>query len=297
MKNVLITGAQGFIGSLLGQYLSQRGHKVFSFTGDILDESLGNSILKLNSIDFVFHLAGISHVEACEKNPELAHKVNCFGTHKVAEEFFKFNPNASFYFFSTAQVYNIDSSSQTTKLNEHSPLLPKGVYSSTKLEAELNLKNEFAHKHKIRVLRLFNHTHKSQDPAFFVPGIYNQLLEIKKSGKPTLKVGNIDIQRDISIVSSIFPKIHGLIDNESKVSSSFEVFNICSGIGRNLKNLIQIMASQMNVSIEIQVDPSRVRKNDPQSIIGDQTKLAAHLHNLENVPLSDDNFIEQFLSR
>jgi nucleoside-diphosphate-sugar epimerase len=80
MKNILITGAKGFIGTYLVNHFKDNYN-----VSTIEDEDVCSQNLKpyFRHIDYVIHLAAISGIDYCDENPELANKVNFFGTENI----------------------------------------------------------------------------------------------------------------------------------------------------------------------------------------------------------------------
>ena len=147
-KTILVTGGAGFVGSRLVPFLLERGYKVkvldnlmynqssllnylleenFEFIkGDITDELKVKK--SLENVDFIIHLAAIVGAPRCEKDPELAIKVNLNG----AEVINRLRENIPIIFPSTGSVYG----KLTEICTENSPVNPLSIYGKTKYEAE-----------------------------------------------------------------------------------------------------------------------------------------------------------------
>jgi dTDP-4-dehydrorhamnose reductase len=141
MKTLLITGADGFVGGFLSNYLSKE-FRVYptvmenkTNSGNLTQMDITNSknvdaaIKKINP-DIILHLAGIKDVKFCEQNPKIAELVNKTGTANVstaAEE-----AGAFMVYLSTDYVFD----GKTGMYKEDDPAIPETVYGKTKLAGE-----------------------------------------------------------------------------------------------------------------------------------------------------------------
>jgi len=170
VKNILITGGAGYIGSHITEILLKQKKKIVLidnlstgykklinkkakfFKLDIQNTKKINEIIIKNKIDSVIHLAASLVIGLGEKYPNKYYKNNVLGTQKIliACKGTKVN---NFIFSSTAAVYK----DGLYKVSENSKLKPKSVYGKTKLKAEKIIKN-FCSKEKINygILRYFN---------------------------------------------------------------------------------------------------------------------------------------------
>jgi GDP-4-dehydro-6-deoxy-D-mannose reductase len=303
MQNVLVTGPMGFIGShLLKRLKKSLDFNIIPFEGDLLSSNDIESHLNKASIHQVIHLAGISHPIDCENDPSKAFQINVAGTQLLAEKLLLKAPLSTLYFFSTAQVYRDSQLKEATEsaafaIDEKHEVEAQNTYARSKLAGETILKSVYSQKLKIRILRLFNHTHKSQQPNAFLPRVYKELLNAPKGQTLNLKLGNVDLIRDFSSIQSLLEKINLLINNEKGFNSNFEIFNVSSGVGLKLRDLVQFLAFRLNLDVNIILDPSRLRTGEPNQIIGDSQKLMQHLKQRPIDLMSYKNrFVEEFLA-
>lgn len=299
MKKILITGARGFIGTHLHRALTRGGSQVLApdhHALNVADETSVTNFFKQNPVDVVVHLAGISHVQACEKDPALARAINVKGTRNVLEHALVANLKTHFILASTAQVYAPpvgDEVASGVCFDESRKLDPQNLYAQTKWEAEQVVIDSLAQT--ATTLRFFNHTHKSQSPAFFLPHVHRELQEYRDGGseKPAvIPVGNIDLWRDIGSVFDLCRAIAMVIEN---ASWRREVFNVCSGHAKNLRSLAEGLARKMDVEVHFKTDPARVRPNEPIKIVGGHGKLTAAVGWRPNVR-SEAELLDDFLS-
>lgn len=155
MKNILVTGAAGFIGSQLSYRLWKDGENVillddFSYgsndnlvfekhdfrgeiiVGDIRDTTLLEKLFSENEFDLVYHIAGITPLPDCQVNPSLAVDVNVRGTVEILSMAKKYNVK-QVIFASTSAVYENNTDFPSVETNVVSPSL---IYPSTKYTAE-----------------------------------------------------------------------------------------------------------------------------------------------------------------
>lgn len=267
MKKVFVTGSTGFLGSHLVALFKQNPDlfQIHEFRGEIVNASELLTAVQSFTPDIVIHLAGMSHVMECEADPGKAMQVNCLGTENLIFALKKINFAGSFYFSSTAQVYKSVQKNDRVNFDESSIVEPQNTYALTKFLAEKAVQgfSEITSA-QVTILRLFNHTHKTQSSRFFLPSVYNQILNAKDGD--TIKLGNLDIYRDFSLVSDLMDFfINDLKCNQRK---KFEILNLSSGVGRHLKTLVNLFSQKLNKKVKIETDPSLVRKGEPTHIIG-----------------------------
>lgn len=151
MKNILITGASGFIGRVLCDRLSTDNKiigvditclpdRAFNITWEQVDISNFNlvaAICEKHSSDVVIHCAGIAHQKIGAVNRVAYTKVNSEATENLARAAIKCNPDVQFIFFSSVSVYGEENLS--VPVSEDSPAHPSSDYAVSKLDAERRL--------------------------------------------------------------------------------------------------------------------------------------------------------------
>jgi len=170
IKNILITGGAGYIGSHVTEVLLKNKKNVFIvdnlstgykklintnanfFKIDINNSKKMHEIIIKNNIDSVIHLAAVLSVGESEKNPKKYKKINIIGTKKLLLAIDKTNVR-NIIFSSTCAVYK----DGYLKVSEKTKLEPTSVYGKTKLKGEKLIKF-FCKKNKINygILRFFN---------------------------------------------------------------------------------------------------------------------------------------------
>ena len=170
VKNILITGGAGYIGSHIAEILLKKNKRVFLidnlstghrklinkkakfFKLDIHNKNKVKNIIENHQIDSIIHLAANLIIGEGQKKPEKYYKNNVLGTQKLLEACHKTNVK-NLIFSSTAAIYK----EGQYQVSEKSTIKPKSIYGKTKIKAESLIK-KFAKKNKINygILRYFN---------------------------------------------------------------------------------------------------------------------------------------------
>jgi UDP-glucose 4-epimerase len=233
MKNILVTGGAGYIGSHIVEELVKKnflkifivddlstGHKrlinkkATFIKANINKTQLIKKIILKNKIDTIIHLAAKTIVTESEKKPKLYYKANVLGTSSLLDAA-KNSLVKNFLFSSTAAVYG----SKIRYVNEKSKTLPDSVYGKTKLQAEDLVKRNF--KKNYIILRYFNVVGASPSKKIGLINKYGQLfknfaLEILKN-KPKLSVYGKDYNTKDGTCIRDFIHVSDLADIHLKV--------------------------------------------------------------------------------
>lgn len=152
---VLLTGASGFLGTIITQTLNQEGLDIITLarTGATINVDLANSIPQLRKFNLVIHSAGKAHsVPKTESEKIEFHEVNVVGTNNLLKGLEKYDLPEQFVFISSVSVYGQESG---LNINEEFPLQALDAYGLSKIEAE-NLVEAWCKKHNVvcTILRL-----------------------------------------------------------------------------------------------------------------------------------------------
>ena len=296
VKNVLITGGAGYIGSHVTETLLKKNKKVFLvdnlstghkklinkkakfFKLDIANKHGIKKIIEKYKIDSIIHLAAHLIIGEGQKKPKKYYKNNVLGTKKLMEAC-KNSTVKNFIFSSTAAIYK----EGQYKVSENSMIKPKSIYGKTKIKAE-NLIINFAKKNKINygILRYFNIAgaspsgkigliNKKSDHLF-----KNFSSEIMKK-RPKLKIYGSDYKtkdgsciRDFIHVSDI-AQIHYLILEKINKLKISKILNC--GYNKGISVLEVAKEFKKQSSKKVNIIFTKRRKDDLIKIIASNKKL------------------------
>lgn len=135
----------------------------------------------------------------------------------------------------------------------------------------------------IVLTRSFNHIGPMQKSVFVVSSLAKQLVELRNTGKNkgSIVTGDVSIVRDFTDVRDVVRAYYLLL----KEGKKGHVYNVCSGIGLSIKDLIDIMAKHLNIEVDINTDNRLIRPADNKKIIGSNEKIKRELRWRNNIPL------------
>jgi GDP-4-dehydro-6-deoxy-D-mannose reductase len=127
--------------------------------------------------------------------------------------------------------------------------------------------------HGVRVIaaRAFNHSGPGQSPSFLLPALVGRALAARASGASTLPLGNPTPMRDFSHVADVAAAYVAL----ARRGTPGEVYNIASGVGHSVGDLVAMVLARAGVSAQAVIDSSLQRAVDVPMLVGDSTKLRA----------------------
>ena len=295
VKNILITGGAGYIGSHTAEILIKNKKKVFIvddlstgfkklilkktkfYKTSILNKKKLKKIIVKNNIDSIIHLAAVLSVGESEKKPKKYNKINVEGT-KILLESIKNTKVKNLIFSSTCAVYK----DGFTQVTEKTKLSPSSVYGGTKLKCEKIIKN-FCKKYKINfgILRYFNVAGASLSGKIGQINKGDQLfknlsVESQKK-KPIFRIYGTKYKtkdgtciRDyihVSDISDIHYKVLLKIDN----FNTSIILNCGYGKGISVSDAIKSFSKYANKNLKIVKLPNR--KGDMIKVISNNSKL------------------------
>jgi len=291
----LITGGFGFAGRHLSQYLVSCGDDVAltyhpkhedgpknedgflvpvpksiqSFALDVADKSAVSQLFSLTQPDVIYHLAAMTFVPDAEKDPTLAYDVNLQGSLNVLEAVKQHVPKSRVLVVSSSEVYG-EPRPGALPVTELSELRPITNYGATKTAAD-RAAHVYAYRNHLDVVvaRPFPHIGPGQSDRFAISSFCRQVAEIKLGkAKPVLKVGNLEARRDYSDVSDI---VRGYREAALNGKRS-EAYNLCSGLSREIGEILKTIIKVGEVEVEVVQDPGRYREVDIADIYGEYAK-------------------------
>jgi GDP-4-dehydro-6-deoxy-D-mannose reductase len=277
-----ITGISGFVGSYLAKLLIDKGYEVFGITysKDIKYNNLkvfkcdlrdGESLKKiLNDIkpDHIYHLAGITSIPQSLKNPEATYETNILGSMNLFEA--SRNIKTRILFVGSGDEYGLVDN-KDIPINERVLLRPLNFYSVSKASADM-MAFQYFKNYNMDIVRVrpFNHTGPGQRAEFVCSDFARQIAYIEKGIKePVVYVGNLNIERDFSDVRDV---VEGYL-LALTMGDAGEIYNICSGRGIKIKDILEILINFSNTRIKIKEDKEKFRQSETPIIIGNPDKF------------------------
>lgn len=297
MKNILVTGGAGYIGSHIVEKLVKKkflkifivddlstGHKrlinkkATFIKANINKTKLIKKIVLKNKIDTIIHLAAKTIVTESEKKPKLYYKVNVLGTKSLLNAA-KNSLVKNFLFSSTAAVYG----SKIRYVNENSKTFPDSIYGKTKLQAENLVKRNF--KKNYIILRYFNVVGASPSKKIGLINRYGQLfknfaVEILKN-KPKLSVYGKDYDTEDGTCIRDFIHVSDLAEIHLKVllkvSKNDKSVILNCGYGKGFSVLEVVNNFKKFSKNKVTVKFQKRRKAEIVESIANVTKLKNYL--------------------
>ena len=286
---IFITGAGGFVGTYLIRQLQKKTDNeiygaVYKSTSDISSLLPQNHILEGDLTDFavaeshlqtiqpniIYHLAALSVVGNSFSNATKVINTNTNLSFNLFEAARLIVPKARIINICSANVYGavLDSS---RPLTESTPFRPLNPYSVSKINQEmLGLEYHLTYGSDVIALRPFNHTGIGQTTDFLIPRLAQQFAAIEKGQlAPTIEIGNLDSIRDFSDVRDMVRAY--VLAAESCLAG--EAYNIGSGKGYKVSQVIDIFQSLSQAKVEIKVKKDLVRSADVPALVADFTKF------------------------
>ena len=288
-KRVLVTGAEGFIGSHLVERLLKEGAKVkafslynFSnswgwldtfpkdklakieiFSGDIKDYN--NIYDAMEGIDVVFHLAALIGIPFSYHSQDTYIDTNIRGTVNILQAARRLKTKKIVH-TSTSEVYG---TAQYVPINEEHPINPQSPYAATKASGDyLALSFHKSFDLPVTVLRPFNAFGPRQSARAVMPTIITQIL----AKKPAIKLGNLNAVRDLTYVCDI---VDAFVKIAEAKGTNGNVYNAGSNREISIKDLACLIMKSLKRKTKIAQDKSRLRpeKSEVMQLVCDFDKI------------------------
>jgi GDP-4-dehydro-6-deoxy-D-mannose reductase len=223
--------------------------------------------------DGVVHLAAVASGPDALRDPGYAWSVNAAGTarvvHALAEARRDGRGDPQVLVVSTGEVYG---RGDGTPRRETDPLAPCSPYAASKVGAETAALEAWRRTGlRVVVARAFAHTGPGQDDRFVIPAFARRLKFAKRIGAPVVKVGNLEPVREFLHVQDVVDAYARLLMK----GEAGEVYNVASGQGISLEDLLFKLADLVGVRPIIEADPELMRPADVPYLVGDAAKLRA----------------------
>ncbi len=286
-KKVLVTGADGFIGSHLVEKLVAQGYEVralanynsFNSWGWLEDVSCKNDIEVVSGdvrdpffcrqitkdIDIVFHLAALIAIPYSYVAPNSYVETNINGTLNICQAALD-NGCARIIHTSTSEVYG---TAQYVPIDEKHPLQAQSPYSASKIGADAMAMSYFnAFNLPLTIARPFNTYGPRQSARAVIPTIITQIA----NGKKEIKLGDVSPTRDFNYVSDTCDGFIALAENQHCMG---EVVNIGSNYEISVGDTLNIIKDIMGSDVRFITDEQRLRpeKSEVFRLWCDNSKL------------------------
>lgn len=286
MNRALVTGCDGLIGFHLTHLLLRKGMQitgtVFENPGlvhefenkiglikcDVRDKVAVENVVKDSKPDYVFHLAAQSLVIPSWEDPENTFKTNIFGTLYLLEALRKQNTGSRIVVACSSAEYGATYEHEIP-IKETKEFRPTSPYGVSKIGTDM-LCLLYWHIFGMQIMRMrpFNVTGPAKladASSDFARGI----AEIEKGKKKVLEIGNTQTTRDILDIRDAVNAIWLLAEK----GIPGEVYNICSGNGYKIIDILERLISLSSRKIETKITRDKFRPGDEPVYIGDNSKL------------------------
>lgn len=275
-KTILITGADGFIGSHLTEKLQLTGSKIKALSyynsfnnwgwlenipshknieilsGDVRDPFYCEEIMK--DVDVVFHLAALIAIPYSYVAPQSYLDTNASGTLNICQAALK-NKVSRIIVTSTSEVYG---TARYVPIDEAHPLQPQSPYSASKIAADAMAMSYFlSFNLPLTIARPFNTFGPRQSARAVIPTIISQIA----AGKKEISLGDIRTTRDFNFVTDT---CEGMIKLAESANTIGEVVNIGSNYEISIENLFNKIRDLMNSDAKIVHDSNRDRPQNSE---------------------------------
>ena len=278
MDKILVTGADGFIGSHLVKRLVNNGYQVRAFVMynsfnswgwlDSIDESIKEAIEVISGdirdpfgvdkvvegCNSILHLAALIAIPYSYQSPKSYIETNVNGTLNILQAAKRYNIKKIVH-ISTSEVYG---SAQYVPIDEKHPLIGQSPYSASKIAADqLAISFYKSFQVPVGIIRPFNTFGPRQSNRAVIPTIITQILD----GKYEIKLGNLEATRDFSYV---IDTVDGIIAGMNSSLNLGKVVNLGAGFEISILKTAKIISDITGREIKIITDEQRVRPKESE---------------------------------
>jgi len=288
---VLITGVTGFVGSHLADYVVARGDcelfgtyrwrsrmdnvehlrsRITLVECDLKDGGAVRRMLAGVRPDRIFHLAAQSYVPTSWMSPGETISANVTCQLNLFEAIRESGLAARVHIAGSSEEYGLVRKDELP-IREENPLRPLSPYAVSKV-AQDYLAYQYWMSHRVHTVRTrgFNHTGPRRGDVFVTSSFARQIAEAEKGlREPAILVGNLEAIRDFTDVRDMVRAYWLALDR----GEPGEVYNVCSGRGYTIRNVLDILRGLAQTKVDVLPDPSRLRPSDVEVLVGDCTRF------------------------
>ncbi len=289
---VLITGASGFAGSHLADYLVAQGTPRLEIWGcdrglgtpwgypaglhhvvvDLRDGEAIRRLIQRVRPDQIYHLAAQASVGESWARPWETLESNLRTQLNLLEAVLAEKLTPRILIAGSMEEYGLVRP-EDLPLNEHQPFRPDSPYSVSKIGQDmLGLQYFLSRQLPIIRVRPFNHIGPRQSARFVAPAFASQIAAIEAGSQPpVMKVGNLAARRDFTDVRDMVRAYALALEH----GAPGEVYNLGSGRSRSIQELLDTLLGLARCSISVETDPARLRPSDNPDVVCDARKFQA----------------------
>ncbi|WP_162564252.1 MULTISPECIES: GDP-mannose 4,6-dehydratase [Microbacterium] len=275
--NIVVTGADGFVGQHVVKQALQAGHEVRGIRRSASPADPASTLVAdlterwpvPEPPDGIIHLASLAAVGRSFDAPQEYISANTAMLTRIGEGLLAAGtPRTRVIVVSTGALY----SPGRGPADESRPLAMSSPYAVSKGAVELQCAYYRSRGIDMVIVRPFNHIGPGQSKGFLVPDLVDAVDAL--SGDAPLRVGNLDTRRDYTDVRDVAAAYVGLLE-APQVSP---VYNIASGRSLSGREILEAACRSLGREVpQTIVDASRIRPTDPQEIVGDASLIRREL--------------------
>jgi GDP-4-dehydro-6-deoxy-D-mannose reductase len=269
----LITGGRGFVGTWLARHLRDCGDDVvvIDMEVDVADQHALEPVVAEAAPDAIYHLAARTHVGESWEEPGEVLRVNVLGTAAVLAAARRLDAAPRVLVVSSAEVYGVVTPGRLP-IDERCDVAPVTPYAASKAAAEqVALQAWRGYRQPVVVVRPFNHVGPGQAPTFAVSALARRIVEARRDGKRSLRVGTLTTRRDFTDVRDVVKAYRLLVEHGEPGG----VYNVCSGTDVAISEVAARLLALGEVELDLVSDPELIRPVDVPVLRGDPGVLEA----------------------
>ncbi|MCC6457444.1 MAG: GDP-mannose 4,6-dehydratase [Caldilineaceae bacterium] len=301
---VLLTGAAGFTGSHLAEYLLGEAlapgqgrmlaagageaielhcvvhrhdrrihhlrHLMQLHRGDLRNGLWVNDLIENVQPDYLLHLAAWSDVGGSWQQPWTTYELNIQCQLHLLQALQRWSPKCRVLVVTSNEVYGL-LNPDDLPVDEETPFRPNNPYGVSKVTQDMMaLQYWLSHQLPTVRVRSFNHIGPGQADVFVASAFARQIAEIEAGQRqPVVTVGNLEAQRDFTDVRDVVRAYWSVIQE----GEAGEVYNVGSGQARSARWLLETLLTLTPVQVEVKIDPDRLRPSDVPISVCDNRRL------------------------